>query len=310
MASVSRDRSQNNLHQQFEGVDIDWTVIEKKLLMWGDLFRNKGKKLRLDICIDYLADGSEPTTSRPGDKQGTTSVTKTMLSKRDAQIDAEHSSGQPSPWRNVYKSMHCPGSPCQNKDGYCWQDPVRKKHYYLKMHHLKCLVELVKKKKLDLEAQDNIPDEIRTQLYAENQQWLEGQRKATKCPQTESGCPPININFLPTQSQPSMMATPACSPPLLSQSSPSSVDIIMIPDLPLDVAVREYSTWHQSRVDSQMLKDNIEKARGVAITNGLNLKQIANDEDPDFIKHGVIVGVARRFVDDICEWSGNWEPAV
>lgn len=150
MTSVSRDRSQNNLHQQFEGVDIDWTVIEKQLLMWGDLFRNKGKKLRLDICINYLADGSEPTTSRPGDKRGTTSVTKTMLSKRDAQIDAEHSSGQPSPWRNVYKTMHCPGPPCQNKDGYCWQDPVRKKHYYLKTHHLKCLVELVKKKKLNL----------------------------------------------------------------------------------------------------------------------------------------------------------------
>lgn len=107
------------------------------------------------------------------------------------------------------------------------------------------------------------------------------------------------------------MATPACSPPLVPQSSPGSVDIIMIPDLPLDVAVREYSTWHQSRVDSQMLKDNIEKARDVAITNGLNLKQIAKDEDPDFfIKHGVIVGVARRFVDDIREWSGNWEPAV
>jgi hypothetical protein len=40
----------------------------------------------------------------------------------------------------------------------------------------------------------------------------------------------------------------------------------------------------------------------VALTNGLDLKQIDKDQDPEFfIKHGVKVGVARRFVDDIRE---------
>lgn len=55
--------------------------------------------------------------------------------------------------------MRCPGPPCENRDGYCWQDPVgKKKNYFLKTHHLKRLVNLVKKDKLDLENQDDIPE--------------------------------------------------------------------------------------------------------------------------------------------------------
>ena len=63
----------------------------------------------------------ERDQARKGDKRP--SVTKTILVKRDAQIDAEQSSGQPSLLRDVYKTMQCPGSPCENKDGYFWQDP-------------------------------------------------------------------------------------------------------------------------------------------------------------------------------------------
>lgn len=102
-------------------------------------------------------------------------MTKTMLADSDAQIDAEQSSGERSVWREVYKTMRCPGP--LYRDGYCWQDPVGKKHYFLKTHHLKRLVNLVKKNKLVLENQDDIPEEIQTQLYAEEQQRLERQRK-------------------------------------------------------------------------------------------------------------------------------------
>lgn len=38
------------------------------------------------------------------------------------------------------------------------------------------------------------------------------------------------------------------------------VDTLLIPDLPLDTAVKDYSCWQQSRVDSHTLKDDIEKA--------------------------------------------------
>jgi hypothetical protein len=100
-----------------------------------------------------------------------------------------------------------------------------------------------------------------------------------------------------------MLATPEDTPPLLPHSSSDMVDMLLIPDLPLDIAVKEYSHWHQSRVDSETLKDDIEKARELALANGLDLKQIHEDRDPEFfIKHGVKVGVARRFVNDIRQW--------
>jgi hypothetical protein len=94
-------------------------------------------------------------------------VIKTRLSKLDAQINAEQSFGQPSVWREVYKAMRCPGSPCDNKDGYCWQNPHRKKHYKLRtLLHLKQFVELVKRGLLELETRDDIPDEIREEVVA------------------------------------------------------------------------------------------------------------------------------------------------
>ncbi len=193
VASVN-DRSTNDLHQEFEGLDINWTVIERQLLQWNDLLR-KGKKIKLDICVNYLADYNEP---RAGEKRGATSVTKTMLADRDAQIDAEQSSGQYSPWRPVYNALRCPGPPCDNHDGHCWRDPVGKKHYKLKTHHLRHLVGLVKKKKLNIESHDDVPDEVRQQLYAEEQHRLESQHK-TRRPSSNDSSPsaPININFLP-----------------------------------------------------------------------------------------------------------------
>jgi hypothetical protein len=141
MASVN-DRSQQALHQQFESTNINWTVIEEQLLMWGNLFR-LGKKFRLHISINYIED-SDLASSR-GEKINTSSVTKRILAERDAQIDAEIASGQPSVWRDVYRKMCCSGPPRQNSQGYCWQDPVGKKHYGLRTHHLKRPLSLQRK---------------------------------------------------------------------------------------------------------------------------------------------------------------------
>ena len=133
MASVLNDRSQK-LHQQAEGVDIDWEMTEKKLLKWKELFR-RGKKLKLE---------NDQSSTRNGEKRNTRSVTNAMLAERESRIDAEQSSGQHSPWRDVYNKMKCPGPPCKNSEGYCWQDPVGKKHYRLNTHHLTHLVDMVK----------------------------------------------------------------------------------------------------------------------------------------------------------------------
>ncbi|KAJ5642219.1 hypothetical protein N7490_006219 [Penicillium lividum] len=60
----------------------------------------------------------------------------------------------------------------------------------------------------------------------------------------------------------------------------------------------------QSRVSRDILKDDICKARDLALANGLDLQQIHSDQDPDFfIKQGISVGVARRFVSEIIQWA-------
>lgn len=122
--------------------------------------------------------------------------------------------------------------------------------------------------------------------------------------------PANQYQFLPTQSpQPPMMATPAASPPLLSYSNSGPIDPIVIPDLPLDVAVREYTSWQQSRVASQAMKDDIGRACDVALANGFDLRQIDKDENLKlFTEQGVMIGVARRFIEDIREWSNDYEP--
>lgn len=64
--------------------------------MWGRLSRMPGKRVR------YIVD-SDDYPSKKSDKRGPTSVTKGMLTERDARIDAEGVSGQHTVWRDVYK---------------------------------------------------------------------------------------------------------------------------------------------------------------------------------------------------------------
>jgi hypothetical protein len=85
-------------------------------------------------------------------------------------------------------------------------------------------------------------------------------------------------------------------------TGPGCTESIIIDGL-LDVAVDEYTEWQQSRVSNEAFRENINKARDVTLENCLDLMQIYEDQDPGyFVKHGVKVGVARRFVRDIGLW--------
>ncbi|RJE21196.1 hypothetical protein PHISCL_06472 [Aspergillus sclerotialis] len=71
----------------------------------------------------------------------------------------------------------------------------------------------------------------------------------------------------------------------------------------LDVAVEEYTEWQRSWVSNESFRDNINKARDVTLENCLDLMQIYEDQDPSFfVRHGVKLGAARRFVRDIGVW--------
>jgi hypothetical protein len=108
-----------------------------------------------------------------------------ILAEQSEQLDAEQEvSGQPSIWRKVYNLIHCPGPPCY-LGPHCWRDPVGKTHYKLKTHHLKSLMRYMEQGG-KLHIHDDVPENIRRQSYAEEQQRLERKQLQPYLPQHAS----------------------------------------------------------------------------------------------------------------------------
>ena len=99
----------------------------------------------------------------------------------------------------------------------------------MKTHHQRSLIKFVENGG-ELETHEDVPEDIRQQLYGEEEQKKGGQNT-----QDRTMWPPININVLPSQpSHPSQM---------YSNASPSvSCGPIDIPG-PLDTAIDEYTAW-------------------------------------------------------------------
>lgn len=293
---------QRGIPLRFDGTDIDWSSIEKQLFDWGDLFL-AGKKLRLVISFNYIESPQSSTISRrTTDKRGTSSATQRMLQERDQQVCAEEEvSGEPPAWKAVYTLMRCPGS-CE-LGPHCWQDPYGKKHYKLYRDQLESLVKYVQGGGL-LQSHEDVPGMIREQIYRAERQRLDRPRAHNRTT-PETSCPPITItNVLPSQTSQATRSSASSPPDNITASSPD------VPDLHisglLDIAVREYSTWQQSRLSDEALKAEVRKACDVALDDGLDLKQIDEDKSPEhFTKRGVKWGIARRFVKDIRFWAEN-----
>ena len=139
--------------------------------------------------------------------------------------------------------------------------------------------------------------DIREQLYAEEHQDLERQRKRTAA--SPARFPPINItNVMPGQSPPAETSYSTASTP--ASRATAYLDIQGL----RDIAVKRYSDWQCSQVGDEGLKTEYQKACDLTLDDGLDLEQVYKDQDAQFyVDKGVKRGIARRFVRDIETWA-------
>lgn len=172
--------------------------------------------------------------------------------------------------------MRCPGPPC-NLGPHCWRDSISKKHYKLGTHHLKSLIKYVEQGGA-LRTHDDVLDNIREQLYAEEQQDTKNRRKRRAS--SLASYPPINItNVLPSQplALKSMALTPA--PIEAVQSRPPTPLEILGPG---DIAIIRYSEWQYSQVSKKAFKMEYKKAYDLTLAEGLDLELVWEDQHTEF----------------------------
>lgn len=270
-------RNQPDLTLSCDKTDIDWRAVEKQLLRWGELFRDR-KKLTLNMSFNYTKSSH---ALKPGpsatDKRGNPSATQHMLLERQNEIVAkEQATGQPPAWNHVYSLMRCSSGACE-LGPHCWRDPISKKHIKLTVQNLRALMSYVEQGGM-FTTHDDVPESIREKLYIQEQQRLDRQRGGA---QSTTGYPPISItNVLPRQSSPpSASTTPTPMPTMCPKQH--LADILEIPGL-RDLAVAEYSKWQQSQVNDEKLKAEFRKAHDATLKDGLDLMQVHEDQDPEF----------------------------
>jgi hypothetical protein len=146
-----------------------------------------------------------------------------------------------------------------------------------------------------LETHNDVPANIREELYAEEQKSLKRHQKASG---TSAATPPAihMTNVLPPSSPTSYLASLAGTP---------------VPDIPLrhtlinrlnipgfrDDAIKEYCTWQQSQVKEPVLKAGFQTACSVILKKGLDLELICRNPNPKFlINEDVQEGIAKHVV--------------
>ncbi|CAN9415616.1 unnamed protein product [Alternaria alternata] len=246
-----KDRSESDLTRRFDDMNIDWSVVERQFMRWSEPFR-AGKKLKVSVAFNYTDSVSSfSATASRGSKEARTLPSACLPTGLPSSMPSSRVADSPP---------------------------------------LGALVRLAEQGHR-LESHDDVPADIRDQLYAENQRRLE--RRTTTSGAPTPSLPPITIN--------NVMPSPASESPLTASVSsgamyrrPSSGKSCLDIPGPRDIAVAAYGNWQQSKVVDQTLQLEYQKACNVTLQDGLDLEQVFEDQDADFfIQSGVKRGVAR-----------------
>jgi len=141
-----------------------------------------------------------------------------------------------------------------------------------------------------------VPEEIRQQLYAEEQHSLDAKRQRAST--SVLNIPPIHItDTIPTCScrncQQMLSSVPEIPPPNSRLSIPGF----------RDKAVEEYCAWHQSKFENPIHKVEYQKAHNIIKEHAMTLQLMHRDPNPDFLITGCVKrGAALHVVNDIEEW--------
>lgn len=164
-------------------------------------------------------------------------------------------------------------------------------------HHLRSLVKSVQRG-CKLETHEDVPQDIRTQLYAEEQQYSDRKRKRRDSGPYPTGPPMVINNYIPAYPGQAVTDSNMSVMDSVTRSSSASSSL-SIPGL-RDDAVEAYCVWHCSKVRRQDQKQQYELARDLTLDRGFDLELVHEDNDAQFyIERGVLEGVARRFVRDV-----------
>ena len=290
------DRSERDLRKHFDGSKVDWAKLEEQLLKWGEQCR-RGRQLRVDLEFHYV-DNNAADSGASG-KKGRQSATSRMLTELGNETERNRLCGQPLVWRDVYALMRCPGPPC-HLGPHCWRDPVGKKHYRILTHQLKRLV-LYKEEGNKLESHDDVPDDVRQELYAVEQQRLERQQQPGN--QASKSMPPIHItNVMPGRTSTGTSDTLTTNREHGMSVAGQSERVKIVGQR--DIAVHEYTAWQRSQVHSEELKSQFDRAESAILKHGYDLEQIHQSGSVGVMTdEGVLEGIARRYVRDIAEWA-------
>ncbi|KAI6356683.1 hypothetical protein MCOR31_010582 [Pyricularia oryzae] len=286
------DRKTGKITKRFPKLEIDWSFVAKQLREWSK-FLDDGKRITITATFYYVCVDTGKSARR-----GATAIQVEDLEARTVGLE------RGACIRQAYALMRCTGPPCTKGD-HCWQSEG--KHHRLLPHHVRMLADHLQAGR-PLNGHDDVPDEFRRLVLEDERERQEREErekiKSHKRSRLNSDHSSSEVVLVQCRGCATANGHPA-SPLLVFQSSPLPAS-----DLPRDDAVRAYTTWQQSQVGSKEQKEHYGTAQELTLAQGYDLDMlVANQEKmyQFYVEHGILPGVAWRYVCDVRTFLGQRE---